>query len=322
MCVFAGEDPENDRLFRKNICKSLTIFGGKMTAESISTIMIDTDKRTTHVLASALKPTLLLFLLFFPLTFMQMFLHEAGHALFNLSEGVPIHFLYAHPFSFLGFVRPMADYYSIWEHASGTMLEVFVSILIFILLWKHRSFYTLPFLMIFPWIAVYDGIGGVFDILGHSGDYHNIMQITGLPAAGFYIMNLMLAVVGIFFFISLLPLLGMLPEDRKTLFVLPVGMLLYSALGLMIAYLFVPGSPIDLRYHLAPEIIQSAYYRPLFMVLIGMLLAVIYVTLYRRFYKRLPEALRTEKVNLSWRALWYPGLLFTFSVILGLMVIL
>jgi hypothetical protein len=251
-----------------------------------------------------------------------MFLHEAGHALFNLSQGVPVHFLYVHPFSFSGYVRPMADYYKIWQHASGPVFVLLVSVVIFALLWKHRSFYTLPFLMVFPFVALNEGIGCLFDILVHSGDEYNIMLITGWPATGFYVISIILIMVGIFSFITLLPLLGLAPEDKKTLFVLPAGMLLYTAVGLPIAYLLIPGSPIDVRYHLAHEIIMSTYYRPLLMVSTGLLLAVIYVTLYRMFYKRLPKNIRTEQVSLSWSDFWYPGLLFTISVILGLMVIL
>jgi hypothetical protein len=54
----------------------------------------------------------------------------------------------------------MADYYNIWEPASGTPLEMAVGLLIFIPLWKHRSFYTLPFLLVLSWTAIYDSIGG------------------------------------------------------------------------------------------------------------------------------------------------------------------
>jgi hypothetical protein len=99
-------------------------------------------------------------------------------------------------------------------------------------------------------------------------------------------------------------------------------MLLFTALGLPIAYFLVPGSPIDLQYHLAPEIISSAYYRLIFMGSIGILLAFIYITLYRSLYRRIPAGLRTEVVSLSRRDLWYPGMLFIISMILGLMVIL
>ena len=99
-------------------------------------------------------------------------------------------------------------------------------------------------------------------------------------------------------------------------------MLLYTALGLPIAYFLVPGSPIDVQYHVAHEIILSAYYRPLFMGAVGIFLALIYIILYRSLYRRIPVNLRTEGVSLSWRDFWYPGLLFIISIILGLMVIL
>jgi len=250
-----------------------------------------------------------------------MFLHEAGHALFHLTQGVPVHFLYAHPFSFVGFVRPMADYYNIWVHASGTVFELLVSAVIFILLWKRRAFYTLPFLLVFPWSAFYNGMGGIFDTLGKTGDDYNIMTITGWSPLVFYGIDLVLIVVGIFFLSSLFPLLGMGPEDKRSLFILPVGMLLYTLLGLGVAYLLVPGSPIDLQYHLAREIITSAYYRPLFMGLVGVLLAVIFITLYRMVYRKLYVGLRTEQVNLSWRDFWYPGLLFSISMVLGLIIV-
>jgi hypothetical protein len=284
--------------------------------------MINIKENTSSTIVTTLQSTLLVFLLFFPVTFMSMFLHEAGHALFHLTQGVPVQFLYAHPFSFVGFVRPGADYYSIWEHASGTTLEVMVSLLIFIPLWKYRSFYTLPFLIILPWTLVYDGIGGLFDILGHSGDYHNILTITGWSPLGFYGISLVMSVVGVFFIVSLFPLLGLAPENRKSLLVLPIGMLLFTVLGIPVAYYLVPGSPIDLQYHLAHEIILSAYYRPLFMGAIGIFLSLVYITLYRKLYRRIPLSLRTEVLSLSWKDLWFPGLLFIISMILGLMVIL
>ena len=292
-----------------------------MKSITYPTSPIDKKAKTSTSVVSTLKSTLLVFFLFFPLTFMRMFFHEAGHALFNLTQGVPVSFIYAHPFSFVGFSRPIADYQNIWQHASGTITELLVFALIFILLWKHRSFYTLPFLLVFPWICIFDGIGGFFDILGHSGDFHNIMLIMGWPAAGFYVMSMVLTVVGIFLFISLIPLLGLAPDNGKTLFVLPSAMLLYTAVGLPVAYFLVPGSPIDMQYHLAPEIISSAYYRPIMMGAIGILLAMIYITLYRKVYIRLPLGIRTEKASLSWKVCWYPALLFTISMVLGLIII-
>jgi hypothetical protein len=176
--------------------------------------------------------------------------------------------------------------------------------------------------MVFPWIALYNGVGGIFDTLGHTGDYHNIITITGWSPAGFYLLSVIYIIGGIFFLISLFPLLGLKPGDTKSLFILPAGMLLYSAVGLLIAPALIPGSPIDVRYHVAQEIILSARYRPIFMGAIGIFLALIYTTLYRSLYRRIPVSLRTEGISLSWRDFWYPGLLFSISIILGFMVIL
>ncbi len=293
-----------------------------MKSVSITNAMIDVKERTSPTLVTTLQSTLLVFLLFFPVTFIHMFLHEAGHALVNLIEGVPVHFLYAHPFSFVGFVRPGADYYNVWVHASGEIFELLVSAVIFILLWKRRTFYTLPFLLVFPWSALYNGMGGIFDTLGHTGDYHNILTITGWSPAGFYLLSLIYIIGGIFFLVSLFPLLGLAPENRKSFFVLPIGMLLFTVLGIPVAYYLVPGSPIDVQYHVAHEIILSAYYRPLFMGAIGILLALIYTTLYRSLYRRIPVSLRTELTSLQWSDFWYPGLLFAISLVLGFMVIL
>ena len=102
------------------------------------------------------------------------------------------------------------------------------------------------------------------DTLGKSGDFHNPAVITGMSENIFLVSDIVLAVVGIFFFFSLLPLLGLAPEDKKSLFVLPVSMLLDSLLGLAIAHLFVPGSLADVRYRLAEETLVTAKYRPLF----------------------------------------------------------
>jgi hypothetical protein len=279
-------------------------------------------KITNQALTASLQSTLLVFFLFFPVTFIHIFLHEAGHALVHLIDGVPVQFLYAHPFSFSGFVRPGGDYYSIWTHASGTIFELLVSLVIFIMLWKHRSFFTLPFLMVFPWSALYNGMGGIFDTLGKMGDDYNILTITGWSPVFFYAIDLILIVVGIFFLSSLFPLLGLAPGEKRSLFILPTGMVLYTLLSLLIAYTLVPGSPIDLQFDLAFQIKTSANYRPIFMGAVGILLALIYIILYRFLYRKIPAGLRTEVIHLSWRDLWYPGLLFIISMILGLMVIM
>ena len=282
--------------------------------------MIDVDKKTTNLLISTVQSMLLLFFLLFPLTFMELILHEGGHAVDKLTHGFAINIFYAHPFSFNGYVRPFSDWNSIWRHASGAVVSILVSLLIFVPLWKHRSFSKLPFLMLFPWIAIKVGIA-VINIFSQTGDYYNIIQLTGMSPAIFYVLGFIFAGIGIFFFHTLLPLLGLAPQDIRSFCVLPVGVFLWSALSILVAHLFVPGSPIDVEYHLGAEIIASANSSPIFGGITGALLAVLYSTLYRGIYQKLPAGLRTSVASLDWKDLRIPGGLFMICVILGLIII-
>jgi hypothetical protein len=271
-------------------------------------------------LPTMIRSTLFLFCLFFQLTFMFMILHEGGHALDTLAHGVSIKILYVHPFSFAGYARPLADWNNVWMHISGTVVSLLVSLLIFILLWKRRSISNLPLVMLFPWIAILSGVGVIY-IPARTGDFYNIMQLTGLPGVVFYVPGILLILVGIFFFVSLLPLLGLGMEDGRSLFPVPAGLLLWSILSIPVAYLFVPGSPIDVQYQLGGEIIQTANTTPILAGIMGVLIAAIYVGLYRWVYPRLPALLRTETVQLAWKDLRLSALLATISVILGLIII-
>jgi hypothetical protein len=105
---------------------------------------------------------------------------------------------------------------------------------------------TLVLVLLFPWGAINSGLG-VMNLAINSGDYANIIRLTGMSPVFFYVLDLLLLAVGFFFFISLLPLFGMAPEQRRSLFVLPVSLLLWGLVGVGMAYLTVPGSPIDVR---------------------------------------------------------------------------
>jgi hypothetical protein len=263
---------------------------------------------------SALQSTLFLFCLLFPLGFMGLILHEGGHALYLLVRGVPIT-LYVHPFSFSGYARPMIDF-SVWTHVLGAAVAIPVSLLISLPFWKRRSLSNLPLVMLFPWVAFQNGTY----ILTVTGDFRNLMQVTGLPAIVFIGLGACIAGLGIFYLFSLFPLLGLSPQDRKSLIVVPAAMFLWGFLSMIVAHLFVPGSPIDVEYFLAREIISGA--NEFFMgTIFSTLIAVLYLTLYRRVYPKLPTGLRMETINLTWRDLRLPGLLFVISVFLGLIIV-
>ena len=262
----------------------------------------------------ALRSTLLLFCLLFPLKFMLLILHEGGHALYNLVRGALI-ILYVHPFAFDGFSRPTIDN-SIWTHVLGLAVATPAALLISLPFWKRRSLANLPLAMLFPWVVAADGLYCML----LQGDSRNLVQVTGLPGSIFIALGVLAVVSGYFLLFSLFPLLGLSPQDRKSLFVVPAAIFLWGFLSMIVAHLVVPGSPIDAEYSLAREILSGAnsfFIGTIFWALLG----VLYVTLFRRVYPKLPAGLRMETVSLTWKDLRIPGLLAAISVILGLIVI-
>ncbi len=265
---------------------------------------------------SAFQSTLLLACLIFQLRFMGLILHEGGHALYTLVCDVNNISLYVHPFAFSGYARPMSNFHSIWTHISGSSVALPVAFLISLPFWKRRSLSNLPFLMLFPWVALNDGMY----MLQRQGDYRNLMQITGLPGIVLIVLGTLIACVGLILFFSLLPLLGVSARDRKALLVIPAAMFLWASISMIVAHLVVPGSPFDVKYVLAGEIVPvtNEYYINAAM---GVLFASLYLTFYRWVRPRLPAGLRMETISLTWDNFRLPGLLFVVSIALGFLII-
>jgi hypothetical protein len=120
--------------------------------------------------------------------------------------------------------------------------------------------------------------------------------------------------------VMLFPLAGLDPGDNKALFVLPAAMFLISTLSFLVEHIFVPGSPIDLEYFMEREILSDNLF--IFWVIFGIVLAVLYVTLFRKLYPRLPAWLRSETVNLTWKDLRLPGILWAVSTVIGLVIVI
>jgi hypothetical protein len=262
----------------------------------------------------ALRSMLLMLCLLLLVKFVQLILHEGGHALYLLVRGIPIT-LYVHPFDFAGYSRPMIDA-SVWSHLLGSATAIPAAMLISLPFWKRRSLALLPPVMLFPYVALNDGM----NVMGFGGDFWNLVQVTGMSAIPFLILGGLLVLVGIISWLAILPFAGLEPQDRKPLFVLPAAMFVWGALSQLVALIVVPGSPIDAQYFLGREILTSANSIPM-MTLIGAFLAVVYVTLWRWAFPRLPAWLRTERVDLAWKDLRVPAMLAVLSIVLGLVVI-
>ena len=252
----------------------------------------------------------------FTLRFWFLLFHEGGHALGYLIVGNVPKIVYAHPYTLVGFAIAGPFYedkaLTNCRRASHGGAD---SPLIFIPLWKHRSVALLPLVMVFPWAAIDEGFEAA-QITG-IGDYANIIHLTGLPEAAIIIPCLVSLVIGIFFFLSLLPLLGLDPKDWRVLLVLPAATMLWSGVSILVAHLVVPGSPIDVIYHEGRLVIWSAgvNWQGFLSQTVG--LAVIYLTLFRLIYSRLPSWLKSETVKISWNDLRIPALSAAACIFLG-----
>ncbi len=271
-----------------------------------------------NAFGAALRTFLLFFCVLFSLRFWLLLFHEGGHALPDWIDGNVIKVLYAHPFTFAGLVRPVNSDRVI-TNAAGPVMMVLVPLLLFILLWKHRSVALLPLVMVFPWAAMEAGMDG-FQIR-QMGDYPNIIHITGLPEAVIVIPCLVLFVIGVFFFVLLMPLLGLDPKNWRGLLVLPAAVLLWTGVSIVVACLVIPGSPLESVFPEETSIIQMGPGIGPVDVLLMLLLGGIYLTLYRLIYPRLPSWLRSETVVLTWKDLRIPALSAAAWLILGLILI-
>lgn len=284
-----------------------------MSADGINACNNTPRARTSTALA-----ILLFFCVLFSLRFLLLLFHESGHALADLVQGYHPKLLFAHPFTFAGLSLPsFVD--GVLNHAAGPIIPVVGALLIFILLWKRRSVATLPLVLLFPWVAMETGMN-VIEI-GHPGDYYNIIRLSGLPEAAIVIPCLMLFVIGAGLFILLMPLLGFSPQDWRQLFVLPVAVVLWSGVSFLAARLVIPGSPIDVIYHQAGWITLNPLGIGQLDVLLVLVLIVLYLTLFRSVYSRLPMSWRSETVVLTWKDLRFPALSAAASVIVGLILI-
>jgi hypothetical protein len=308
--------------------RSLFFFSGQIVraqplreGQNMEQTKANIEHEARGVITTTIQSTLLLFFTLFPLMFMYTLIHEGAHALSGLSHGEVIRLFYAHPFSMNGYVNPNQLFaLTVWGYASGHVLPFLISLPLFVFLWRRRSVAILPFIMLFPWAGSHS-LMTVSALAQRIDDFNYVISMSGWPAWPFFTIFLILAVVGIFLFVSTFPLLGIKPKEKRTFFVIPVGFLLWNFVSIIVAYLIVPGSRADVQFHMREKIISSATNGISVGLFYGVLFALVYFTLYRVIERRLPACLRTEKINLAWRDLLIPGILSVISIVVGILII-
>ena len=215
--------------------------------------------------------------------FMYELIHEGAHALSHLSHGGVVRFFSAGPFSSGGYVTPVQpSSLTIWDYASGHVVTLTASLLLFALLWRRRSVAMLPLVMLFPWAASH-ALMTVSGLAQGIDDFNHVIDMTGWPAWPFFALFSILAVVGILLFVSVA---WIEPEGQeKTFFVIPGGFLLWALVGLIAANVFVFDSRAE------SQSIDGIF--------VSLLMAVVFVLAYLTIYpvieRRLPAHLEPKK---------------------------
>jgi hypothetical protein len=268
---------------------------------------------------SPIVPSILLLYFAYSFSFILFLaIHELGHALVGLIKGYIIERFVVHPF-FVSYVLLDPPTVSLESAAAGTICALSVSFVLFILLWKRRSISSLSFLMIFPVTLVMQGIEATGGMANPSSDMSWVMYFTGLPAILFYVFGCVLIVLGIFFFLLLFPLIGLAPEDKKSFFVVPIGISLYSCLVVIFSNVFEPVSHEIALNEPVGYALTRAYNYLIIGVLLGVILSILYFKFYHKYFHRLPQSLQTEKVFVTSKDVRIPGIISTLFIVLLLL---
>ena len=169
---------------------------------------------------SILKSTLLFMGASFFAFLLSGFLHETGHYLASMIQGVPIRGIVLNPFGqdyniYLGdtraiFATPAAKAFN---GAAAPFFDVFIGVLISSLLWRKRSPVLLPLLMVGSTSLLIESVAIIIEFKGIVGsDFGKIVAI-GVPQTILVLLAIVMFAAGCLWILQLLPLAGINSHD-------------------------------------------------------------------------------------------------------------
>jgi hypothetical protein len=153
-----------------------------------------------------------------------------------------------------------------------------------------------PLLLAYPFIAIVEAV----QLLSLDADVQLMLQPTGLPGIIFIGWGTIQLILGIFLYLSVLPLSGLALEGKKSFVVIPAAMLMYTALGRLIVHIFIASSLIDERiFGFGSFIVNASNNSLILFPLVGLIFALLYATLYRNVYHKLTDWLHVDTAKLA-----------------------
>lgn len=165
--------------------------------------------------------------------------HEFGHAVADYAGGIPssnIHII-LHPFvsPHMAIDGAIPDSLMGLPDAAGPLANVLLGLILFVISWKIRKPYLLPFLFCGPLACVQEGFGQIVNI-SQTGTDAARMVAAGFPSPALVLISALLLLAGVVLFVMAVSVSGIHPNDRlpKRLGVLAAGMLPYGFIVLVV----------------------------------------------------------------------------------------
>ena len=169
--------------------------------------------------------------------------HEFGHAIALRYFGIKEVKIILHTFESSRVIWNVNNQYMGYVDAAGPLLNIFVGNSILILLWKKRSQYISPLILLGPMALIQEGFSSLTQLLFNiPGTDATRIVTSGIPFTIILGLAMLFLILGIATFILQLPLYGISPLDSflRKLTILVPGLTAYPMVILLHSIIFNP----------------------------------------------------------------------------------
>lgn len=228
----------------------------------------------------------------------SLIFHEYGHATIQWLGGLPGTQIHLHPFDMSYVTRDESVWFapgSVLEpiHAiAGSGLNMLLALLIFLTVWRFRTPYLLPVLILPGTSFLMEGVGMIVDLAMGGNDWEIFMSLVGVPLIGMVGLMTTALGLGMVFMCQVMPLAGIDPDDALFKRLLPIlGVVAFFAVSLLYSMVF--GS----KYRSTAHVIETRM-----IALFGSLaLVLVIVLLYRPFHSAVGHLVVSKVSTVAWR---------------------
>lgn len=224
--------------------------------------------------------------------------HEYGHATIQWLGGLPGTEVHLHPFDMSYVTHDESAWFAPGSalepiHAiAGSCLNMLLALLIFLAVWRFRTPYLLPVLILPGTSFLMEGVGMIVDLAIGGNDWEIFMSLVGVPLIGMVGLMATALGLGMVFMCLVMPLAGIDHDDTFFQRLLPfLGVVAFFAVSLI--YILIFGS----KYRSTAHVFETRT-----IAIFGSLALVLVITLlYRPLHSPIGRPTFSEVSTITWR---------------------